>query len=345
MENQPEEHPFDPDSHEGGPVKSFLEHLEDLRWVLIKTLVAVGVGFLICLIGGNRVVQIITWPLVRAEALKFRGTSWITVMWGTNKVGAFEVSTNLSLPPTLQIDKTNYGKTNIVIGLEPVVAGTNEITFRGRVLTNVTDNLGGIRKGRLINLGPAAGFLVAFQVAIYAGIVLASPFLFYFWGQFIFPALKLTEKRYVYRGLAVGFSLFLTGVAFCYFVMLPLALNASVGYSDWLGFDASSWRAEEYISFSCKFMLGMGLGFEMPVPILVLVKLGIVTADQLAAFRKYMIIICFTLGALLTTPEVITQVMMAIPMLILYEISIFLARRIEKKQREKEAREPFVTSD
>ena len=88
--------------------------------------------------------------------------------------------------------------------------------------------------------------MVALQVALYGGILLAAPFVFYFISGFIFPALRMREKHYVYRGLGFGLLLFATGVTFCYFVLLPLALSASVAYSNWLGFGASRWRAEEY---------------------------------------------------------------------------------------------------
>ena len=134
----------------------------------------------------------------------------------------------------------------------------------------------------LINLSPAGGFVVAFQVALYGGVVLASPFIFYFVAAFVFPALKMRERKYVYRGLVIGVGLFLTGVAFCYFILMPVALAAAQMYSQWLGFGAFQWRAEDYISFVCKFMLGMGLGFELPVVILTLVKIGVLNYRMLS---------------------------------------------------------------
>ena len=134
--------------------------------------------------------------------------------------------------------------------------------------------------------------------------MLASPFIFYFVASFVFPALKIRERKYVYRGLVIGVGLFLVGVAFCYFVLMPLALAAAQMYSNWLGFGALQWRAEDYISFVCKFMLGMGLGFELPVVILTLVKIGVLDYEMLAKARRYMIVINLFLGAVLTTPEV-----------------------------------------
>src|SRR5207244_10532513 len=138
----------------------------------------------------------------------------------------------------------------------------------------------------LVQRSPASGFSFAFQFALYAGMVLASPFIFYFVAMFVFPALKLRERKYVYRGLGFGVTLFMFGVAFCYFALMPLALAASQRYSQWLGFAASQWKADDYISFICKFMLGMGLGFEMPVVILTLVKIGILNYRILSKGRK-----------------------------------------------------------
>ena len=106
---------------------------------------------------------------------------------------------------------------------------------------------------------------------------------------------------------------------------MPVALAASQLYSNWLGFSANIWQAEEYISFVSKFILGMGLGFEMPVIILVLVKIGILNYRILAKGRRYMIIVNLILGAVLTTPEVLTQILMAVPLQVLYEITVWVA--------------------
>ncbi|MCX6905661.1 MAG: twin-arginine translocase subunit TatC, partial [Verrucomicrobia bacterium] len=188
----------------------------------------------------------------------------------------------------------------------------------------------------IVTLSPAGSFIVAFRIAIYAGIVISAPFIFYFVASFVFPALRMMEKKYVYRGLFWGVGLFMSGVAVCYFVLMPVALTASVTYAEWMGFTSQQWRSEDYIGFVCKFMLGMGLGFELPVVILILAKLGIVSYSFLSSARKYVIVINFTLGAILTTPEVITQVLMALPLQILYEFTVWIVwwqERQEKKRR------------
>jgi sec-independent protein translocase protein TatC len=148
----------------------------------------------------------------------------------------------------------------------------------------------------------------------------------------------LKERKYVFRAIFYGGGLFLAGVAFCYFVLMPIALTASQMYSEWLGLGASQWKAEDYISFVCKFMLGMGLGFEMPVVILTLVKIGVLDYATLAKARRYMIVINLFLGAVLTTPEVITQVTMFVPLQGLYELSVWVAWYWDQPDRAKARR-------
>ncbi len=317
------------EEEEGGPVKSFLEHLEDLRWVLIKSVVALAMAMLVCLIAGNHVVLILKRPLEKAK-ISYPGTNQVlTLIFGTNQLGVFPL-----LPEQQSALKLGTNRF-VAVRIEPSTIGTNQVlTWR------VEDDLQFAERAQrlkidLINLSPANGFFVAFQVAFYGGIVLASPFIFYFIAMFVFPALKMREKRYVYRGLGFGVALFLFGVVFCYFALMPLALAASQKYSQWLGFSAYQWKADEYISFVCKFMLGMGLGFEMPVVILTLVKIGILNYSLLSKGRRYMIVINLVLGALLTTPEVITQLIMFLPLQLLYEISIWIAWYWERRDRKR----------
>ena len=323
---------------EGGPVKSFLDHLEDLRWVLIKSVVTLGVAMLLCLIAGNYVVNILKWPLERAK-INYPGTNQVvTVTYGTNKLGTF----TLSEPQQQALDLG----TNRFVAVEvvPQLIGTNRV-LGWQVNTN-SEFIVSAQKlhVELINLSPAGGFIVAFQVALYGGAVLASPFIFYFVISFIFPALRMREQKYVRIGLAFGGGLFLAGVCFCYFLLMPVALAASQMYSNWLGFGALQWRAEDYISFVCKFMLGMGLGFELPVVLLTLVKIGVLSYRTLRAMWRYMIVIVLILGGLLTTPEVLTQVMMAVPLYGLYELSVWIAWYWEEPDRAKARRRFFFVA-
>jgi len=321
--------PERPDRAEGGPVKTFLEHLEDFRWVLIKSIVALFLGMLVCLFAANYVVRIIKWPLTHAW-IHYSGTNQIvSVSFGTNRLGNFPLTAE-------QQRLLNLGTNRFVaLELEPLVIGTNRVLgWRVNSDPRVAAEAQRARIG-LINLSPAGGFVVAFQVALYGGAVLASPFIIIFIALFVFPALKIRERKYVRRGMTIGVGLFLAGVAFCYFALMPVALSAAQLYSQWLGFGALQWRAEDYISFVCKFMLGMGLGFELPVVVLTLVKIGVLDYRTLSKARRYMIVINLFLGAILTTPEVITQLVMFVPLQLLYEITVWIAWYWDRRERKR----------
>ncbi len=319
------------EDEEGGPVKSFLEHLEDLRWVLIKSLAAAGIAMLACLLAGNYVVDVLKWPLKRAPARHSAKQQTVRFTLGTNQLGVFRVSTNEPFAALLGTNRF------VQFEIAPVMVGTN-LLLGANILPDPKAGSGAEDKVLIdiINLSPAGAFIVATKVAFYAGLVIASPFIFYFIAAFVFPALKMREKKYVYRGLTFGAGLFLVGVTFCYFVLMPVALAASAQYAQWLGFTANQWRAEDYISFVCKFMLGMGLGFELPVVVLTLVKIGVLDYKMLSSARKYVLVINFILGAVLTTPEVITQCLMAIPLQLLFEISVWIAWYWERQEKKRE---------
>jgi sec-independent protein translocase protein TatC len=314
---------------EGGPIKSFLEHLEDLRWVLIKTAVAAGTAMLVCLLAGPYPIRVLTWPLHRAPAKAPIGQT-VRVFLGTNQLGGtLSIATNDPLAALTGTNKT------VRLNIVPVTVQDQHLL--GVVAQPDPDADTSHLHVDIVNMSPAGSFIVATKVAFYGGLVISAPFILYFVAQFVFPALRMREKKYVYRGLFFGAGLFLTGVCFCYFVLLPIALAASVSYAEWLGFSAYQWRAEDYVGFVCKFMLGMGIGFELPVVVLTLVKIGILNYRILAAGRRYVIVISAILGAILTTPEVVTQVLMAVPLYLLYEITVWIAWYWERQEKRRVA--------
>ena len=329
MAGDSENERLDAESLEGGPVKSFLEHLEDFRWLLIKSCAALGLAMLVCLFGANYVMSAIKWPLSRAT-VTYPGTNQIVgVSFGTNRLGHFQLSTDQQAALGLGTNRF------VTVQVEPLTIGTNQVLgWRVSEDPAAVADMHHLHVN-LINLTPAGGFFVAFQVAFYGGMVLAAPFILYFVASFVFPALRIHERKYVYRAIFIGGGLFLVGVSFCYFVLMPVALAASQMYSQWLGLGAFEWRAEEYISFVCRFMLGMGLGFELPVVILTLVKIGVLKYATLRGMWRYMIVIVLILGALLTTPEVVTQVLMAVPLYMLYEITVWIAWYWDRQERKR----------
>ena len=149
----------------------------------------------------------------------------------------------------------------------------------------------------------------------------------------------MKEKKYLTRAVLIGGVLFFCGAAFCYFLLMKIALSTSALFANWLSFGADLWRAEDYISFVCKFMLGMGIAFELPVIILLLVRIGVLDYKKLSKFRIYWMVINLVLASVLTPPDVVTQVLMAVPMQLFYECSVFIAWIWYRRDRKREAAE------
>ena len=188
-------------------------------------------------------------------------------------------------------------------------------------------------------LKPTETFMLSMKLAFFAGIVLSFPLLLMFILQFVLPGLHETERKILWPAMAIGFGLFLSGVMFAYFFVLPRALLFFHDYGSDLGV-SNDWRIGEYITFATQFTLLFGLSFELPVVVMVLVKLGLLTYDTMARTRSYAIVAIFIAAAVITpTPDIMTLCLMALPMLLLYEICIWLAWFDRKKARQQEAKE------
>ena len=177
--------------------------------------------------------------------------------------------------------------------------------------------------------------LVRMGVSITAGIIVAFPVIFYQIWKFISPALLSKERKIIWPVVTFSTLCFLLGISFAYFVMLPFILPFL--YS--LGTETikPTINISEYIGFSVQIILVAGLVFELPVASFVLTKIGLLSPKILRKYRRYGIIIIFILSAFLTPPDPGSQVLLAVPLLVLYEISIgisVLAYRKRKKQEE-----------
>ncbi|HYE32689.1 MAG TPA: twin-arginine translocase subunit TatC [Methylomirabilota bacterium] len=302
----------------GGPVKSFLEHLEDLRWMLIKAVSALLLAMIVCLVAGNKLVAFLTYPLRKAQIHNASTNEPVRILLGTNVLGSMD---------PIELGLTNNGATNHIWAyhLVPIEVGTNRILALSPEYKEIKDPDEALVT--LKNYGPIGAFKVAFQLAFYGGMVIAGPFVLFFIGQFVLPALHVHEKKFLYQTVGFGSVLFILGVVFCYFVIMQVALLATVQFSQWMGFGADEWRAEDYIGFVCKFMLGMGLSFQIPVVILTMVKIGLMDYKKLVAFRSYWIVINLVLSAVVTpSGDPFTMLLMAAPLQVLYELSVLIAR-------------------
>jgi sec-independent protein translocase protein TatC len=172
-----------------------------------------------------------------------------------------------------------------------------------------------------------------FRVCLTAGFVIAMPFIVYQVFAFLAPALRPNEKRYVFSAVPFIGGLFLAGVAFAYFIALPAALDFLLNFAKDIA--TPEIRVSNYINIVTRLLVAVGISFELPIIIMVLARVGIVSPEWLAGKRKIWVVVAFVLGALITpTFDPINQTIIALPLILLYELSILLARIVRRRKKE-----------
>lgn len=187
---------------------------------------------------------------------------------------------------------------------------------------------------KLIFTGLPDVFLTYLKISFIAGVLAAAPVIFYELWMFIAPGLYRNEKTYVIPFVLSSTILFVGGALFGYFVVFPF------GFKFFLGFSSEYIQAlpsvKEFFSFSIKLLFAFGLVFELPVVVFFLAKMDLVTPEFLKRKRKYALLLTFVAACILTPPDVITQFFMAGPLILLYEISIVVAKTARRKKAAKE---------
>lgn len=240
--------------------KQFIEHLEDLRGCVLKSLIGVAGGVVVAFISVSYIFRFISEP---------------------------------------------YRACLIKLGLPVDIA--------------------------LRSLGPADTLHITLKAALVFGLGLSSPWIVYqIWG-FISPALHKNEKKYTAIFCLLSTVFFLSGVLFAYFLVLPTALSFFYTYTRGLGI-VPDWAIANYYNFVISFLVGFGLVFELPMAITILTIFGITTPKGLVMYRKHAIVGIFIVAGIFTPgPDVVSQMMMALPMFLLYELSIVAAKVITKR--------------
>ncbi len=185
----------------------------------------------------------------------------------------------------------------------------------------------------LQNISMSGQFMTHMYISFVAGFIVALPYVLWEFWKFIVPALKPEEKKYSKGFVAAGSILFLTGVFFAYFILVPLTLNFFGNYhvSDQV---ANQIHLNSFISTVVSVTLSVGLVFELPILVYFLTKIGIVTPQFLRKNRKVMFVIVLILSAIITPPDVFSQILVSIPLLLLYEMSIKISKRVYDKREE-----------
>ena len=256
---------------------SFLEHLEELRWHLVRSILAIIV--------------------IAIVAFVFKDFIFDTIILGPKSPDFFTNQVFCSLGQLVHVEKLCI----------------NSNSFQ------------------VININMAGQFMTHIMISILAGFILAFPYVFYEFWKFMKPALLKKEKN-VARG-AVFYSsvLFMTGILFGYYLICPLSVHflGSYSVSEQV---LNQINLKSYISTIASVSLAAGIIFELPVLVYFLSKIGLVTPEFLRKYRKHSLVIILTLSAIITPPDIFSQVMVCFPLLFLYEIGIRISKRVVKER-------------
>lgn len=205
------------------------------------------------------------------------------------------------------------------------------LSFAPRLVTLLTD-MGRRYDYVYVYIAPQELFLVYMNVALVGAVVVCFPVLAYQVYAFCSPGLSGKERGYISGALIAGGLCFLVGVAFAYFISLPFMLRFLIQFTGEVDV-AASISIQQYVSFLLTVFVIFGLVFELPVVSVLLTGLGLVKAEWLVKGRKVMIVVIFVLAAIITPPDIVSQIMVAVPMLALYEISIALSRVVGRARK------------
>ena len=195
--------------------------------------------------------------------------------------------------------------------------------FSAPLIEKLTDG------NKLVSTGLTSTFLVPIKITAFISFLLSLPFVFYQFWCFISPGLYKKEKKLILFSFVSGFILFFVGMSFAYYLIFPIVFNFFILMTPLnvsLMIDISN-----YLDLILSLLISFGLAFEVPVIILILVTLGWVKVKTLEEVRPYMIVIAFVIGAILTPPDVISQFCLAIPLWPLYELGLFVSKRVNLK--------------
>lgn len=185
--------------------------------------------------------------------------------------------------------------------------------------------------GKLYYMKPGEAFFTYFKIDVAAGFLIALPIVFYHAWRFFLPALTANERAVLGILVPSSVALFFVGLAFSFFLILPTALKFFMGFGEESENLQTLFSFGSYFEFVILMMLPFGFVFELPLIIIVLGKLGILTSEALGKYRRYVFFFSFVVGALVTSPDVITQIAVAIPVILLYEVGYLVVKYILRR--------------
>jgi len=256
---------------------TFLEHLEALRWHLIRGIIAVVIGAIFSFINGKYIFD--------------------SILLGSTK--------------------NDFWTYRMLCDLSHYMYDSDKICIE-------------VMGFKLQALDIQEQFYQHFMIAIIGGLIIAMPYLLYEIYRFIKPALKNSEKKYSMLVICFSSFLFFAGVLFGYYILSPISVNFLANYSLSDSIERN-FKVSSVINFISLLTLGAGIIFELPLVVYFLSKIGLLTAETMKKYRRIAIIVILIISAIITPPDVMSQIILTFPILILYEIGILIARKVSPK--------------
>jgi len=205
------------------------------------------------------------------------------------------------------------------------------------VLSFMTLPVSDLLEVSLVSLGPLERLMVKLKLSMVIGVIIMAPVIFWQIWSFLLPALKRSEKKNIYMAVPWSVVLFLGGAAFCFLVVMPLSLNFFVSMGQEGVATQQMYSIKTYVDFVLRFVMAFGLVFQLPLVLLLLMKLGILQPKALIKFRRYAIFFIVLAAVIISpTPDLWTLSLMILPMYLLYEVSIWVGVLMLKRKRKKE---------
>ena len=324
---------------------SLVEHLDELRTRLIACIVIFLIAFSICYWQNNWLLETVNRPLQSTQNLNGKKRSKDPL----EEAARFQLRSGEAQAATVHalraMDRVlaSIAQGSGVSGAERLQlrAARRELQAAAEANAIAAAAVPTNRARQPITLGVTEPFITTFTVAAYAALLLSLPFLLWQAYAFVLPAFSPAERRVALPLMVLVPVLFLCGVAFGYFVALPRAINFLQNFND-QSFDILI-RAADYYKFSVILLAVIGVLFQIPVGVLAVTRLGVISARQLARSRGYVILALSVIAAIATpTPDPVTMLIAMAPLVILFELSVQLARMFERRaeKREKEEWDP-----
>jgi sec-independent protein translocase protein TatC len=326
---------------------SLVDHLDELRSRLIYCIIAFVICFAVCYWQNNWLLQTVNKPLQSTQNLNGKKRSKDPL----EETARFEIRTGAAAKRTAQAINslsaylaTSAAHENLSPREQTALrAVLVDLRQAAKAQQDAADAVPTNRQRQPVTLGVTEPFVTTFTVSAYAALLLALPIILWQAYAFVLPAFSPAERRVALPLMLMVPFLFICGVAFGYFVALPRAINFLQNFND-QSFDILI-RAADYYKFSVVLLAVIGLLFQIPVGVLAVTRLGVISARQLAKNRGYVILALAIVAAVATpTPDPVTMMIALAPLVILFELSILLARLFERRA-ERRAQEEWDEDD